>query len=123
MLATIYHSGGFVAAATAQNRAEQWDSVASTHTSWDTAGVVLSQRALTSDEVARFAERQTTQTASDNRDILQTKALQALTVNSDYLALATPTAAQTTAQVKALTRECSGLIRMLLGQLDDTAGT
>ncbi|MBA3356233.1 MAG: hypothetical protein H0U18_09945 [Pyrinomonadaceae bacterium] len=58
-----------------------------------------------------------------NERSLYTKAQQALAVNATYLALATPTVAQNTAQVKALTRECNALIRLLLGSLDDISGT
>ena len=54
---------------------------------------------------------------------LRTKALAALDANATYLALANPTNAENLAQIRRLTRECSGLIRLLLGRLDDTAGT
>jgi len=54
---------------------------------------------------------------------LRTKGRAALTANQTYLALASPSTAQNTAQIKRLTRECSALIRLLLGGdlLDDTA--
>lgn len=55
-----------------------------------------------------------------NRTTIETQAAAALAGNKTYAALATPTAAQTTAQVKALSRQVNGVIRLLLGQLDAT---
>lgn len=47
-------------------------------------------------------------------------AVQAIDTNRAYTALPSPTAAQTTTQVKALSRQQNGLIRLLLGALDAT---
>lgn len=54
---------------------------------------------------------------------IRERAVAGLTANATYLALAAPTNAQVAAQVKALTKECNGLIRLLLGRLDDITGT
>ena len=53
-----------------------------------------------------------------NLEAIQTKARQALTANATYLGLASPTNAQNVAQIARLTRECNGIIRLLLGALD-----
>lgn len=58
-----------------------------------------------------------------NTDAVYAKSVQALDVNSTFLALSNPTGAQNAAQAKALTRQMNGLIRLLLGQLDDVSDT
>ena len=47
----------------------------------------------------------------------------AIANNQTFLALPTPTNAQTLAQVDALTRQTNAVIRLLLGLLDVTDGT
>lgn len=54
---------------------------------------------------------------------LNSKAQAGLTTNATFLALPSPSQAQTLAQVQTLTKECNTIIRLLLGQLDSTSGT
>lgn len=49
---------------------------------------------------------------------IRAKARSALTANATFLAVPSPSAAQTTAQVKLLTRETQALIRLLLAEFD-----
>lgn len=59
-----------------------------------------------------------------NAQTLRDKAAQALTVNATYLARQSPTAAQTTAQVQALTRQLNAVIRLLVvADTSDITGT
>lgn len=56
-------------------------------------------------------------------DTLQRKAGTALSQNAAFLALEGPANAQVLAQVRALTRQVSALIRLEIGALDSTDGT
>lgn len=55
-----------------------------------------------------------------NRRTIAQAARDALAANRTFLALAAPTNAQNAAQIKALTRQVNGLIRLVIGQLDAT---
>ncbi len=58
--------------------------------------------------------------AEANQRAMWQAARNALTANRTFLAIATPTNAQTLAQVKALTRQMDALIRLQLNHLDGT---
>ena len=55
-----------------------------------------------------------------NRKTIEQQAKTALATNKTFLAITSPTNAQTLAQTKALTRQMNGVIRLLLNQLDET---
>ena len=102
---------------------EQWDYTTRLYTTWDAAGVQSSQRVFTAAENTRADADQAGVVLDTNRSDLTTKALSALAANDTYRAIVGPTNAQVVTQVDRLTRECSGMIRLLLAQLDTTAGT
>ena len=56
----------------------------------------------------------------DNEETLRARINGALTANKTYVALANPTAAQSTAQVKALTQQMNALLRLVGNKLDAT---
>lgn len=62
-------------------------------------------------------------TQAVNRKALLDKAQTAITNNVTYLGVASPTTAQNTAQIKALTRQVNALLRLAAGLLADTSGT
>ena len=73
------------------------------HQTFDPQGNLLAEEVVVVDVTAEAVQYD-----------LHARARQALTVNGAFLALSAPTNAQTLAQVKALTRECSALIRLLI---------
>lgn len=58
-----------------------------------------------------------------NAATVRTRAITAITSNRDYLDIPAPSQAQAAAQIKALTRQVTALIRLQLGQLDTDEGT
>lgn len=58
--------------------------------------------------------------ADTNRQAIYGQVAQALADNTAFLAIASPSAAQNAAQIKALTRQVNKLIRLAVGQLDAT---
>ena len=87
---------------------------------WGPDGVLEVEFAsdLTPLEVAAVQRRIASRNA--NEEELRRLAEVALVNNRDFLAIASPTQVQTLAQVKALSRQNNGVIRMLLGFLDGT---
>ena len=57
-------------------------------------------------------------TAETSEELIRTRAAAALLTNRTYLALAAPVGADNLAQIRALTRQNNGLLRMLLNNLD-----
>lgn len=66
---------------------------------------------------AKTAEEQTGTTRVANRAALLTQAANAIATNTTFLAIASPTNAQTLAQVRALSRQNRVLIRLQAAQL------
>lgn len=119
-----YGLGGYDANKANKNRAQVIDLTASTITRWDATGAIVEQRALTAAELIALQPYLDQRSADSVLADLTGKMRSALDTNATFLALAAPTNAQTLAQVKALTRECSALIRLMareLGGLADLA--
>jgi len=76
-----------------------------------TPTVVWTPRDWTGDE-------QTARTAEANGATIRSQAEQAMAGNTKFLAISAPTQAQVLAQVKALTRQNQGLIRLALNKFD-----
>lgn len=56
-------------------------------------------------------------TDTDRAQQLQARMVQAIAANTTYIALAAPSTAQNTAQIKALTRQVQAMLRLAQGQL------
>ena len=66
-----------------------------------------------------LAEEQKQQVITLNKLTIEEQALVALKKNKTFLSLASPTNAQSLAQIKALTRQNNAIIRLLLNKLDE----
>lgn len=102
---------------------ERWDDATRLYTAWNASGAQTSQRAYTAEENTAADAEAAALAIDTNRSGITTKAVNALAANDTYQAIASPSNAQVVAQVDLLTRECSGLIRLLLNRLDTTNGT
>lgn len=77
----------------------------------------------TADTTATAAAIKAAQTVDTNDRTIRQRLGAALDANAAFLALASPTQAQVLAQVRVLTRENTGLIRLALDALDAADGT
>lgn len=103
---------------------ETWDTDTGLYTRY-LLGEIVEQRPLTQAELDAFADTVRDQLRDTNRAQLLQKAATALSNNATFLALNPPTTAQAVAQVNALTRQVSALIRLVgtSDLLDSTDGT
>jgi hypothetical protein len=82
-------------------------------------GAEVERRPATADELLRLP-RVPLSRSDEYATKLREQALTAHTANRQFVGIATPTNAQNAAQIKALTRQMNGVIRLLLNQLDGT---
>lgn len=101
---------------------EFWDDDTRTYKAWKADGSfeVGSPRPYTAQENAEADSSQATDVAESNKKTINQQAKTALANNRNFLAIPSPSNAQTLAQVKALTRQNNGIIRLLLDKLDGT---
>lgn len=78
------------------------------------------QRPYTDEENAAADEREAVALADRNEQTLRAQAASGLASNKAFLALSSPTNAQTLAQVKALTKQMNSLIRLTVSDLSRT---
>lgn len=97
---------------------ELWDDDTRTVRRWKDSRLV-EERPYTPAEAAPLDEAARAALAAQRRDQILTDLVDALPTNQDYLALNSPTAAQRSAQLAALTRQVSRLIRLTTGHLDN----
>jgi hypothetical protein len=97
---------------------EQWDDATETYTDYRVDPPI--SRPYNAEELQQAAPYAAAVTSAANQQVITDLAIAALASNRDYLALDPPTQAQALAQVKALTRQNNGIIRLLLRRLDGT---
>jgi hypothetical protein len=95
-----------------------YDTDTNIHIVWDATGAVVRQESIRPVERAMFQMP----TGQTNAGAVRAKLQQALTANATYLA-GSPTQGQAVAHIAALTRQVNGVLRLLLGQLNDLSDT
>lgn len=99
---------------------EARDDATQTVTTYGAGGVVTSTRPYTAAEIDAANAANAAALLDTNAAALLAKADAALATNATFRALASPTNAQTLAQVKALTRQVSALLRLARRDLLNT---
>lgn len=104
---------------------KEWNGDTRTYTQWDLAGNLVGSRPFTDSENALADAVDAKELESVNRPSVESKASDALTVNSAFLdiALQDMTQADIVKQVRALTRQNNALIRLVLGNFSDISDT
>jgi hypothetical protein len=95
---------------------EHWDDDIFKVTFYGEGGVTLYQRDYTPIEIAEA----NTIVQNTNRSLIFQQALDAIAANKAFIALTAPTNAQVLAQMKALSRQVDGLMRLALNKFDGT---
>ena len=98
----------------------QHDDDTRTILTYNEAGELVSQEPYPAEDLAEAEERAAAVTQETNRAALREQALGALQTNRDFLANSAPTNAQVLAQVRALTRQNIGIIRLAANALEGT---
>lgn len=101
----------------------RWDDDQRIRIDYDQTGVEVGRRPYTTDENAAADARSQDATRLANGDTLRSKAQNSISGNVSFLSKSSPTTAQVTSQVKALTQQVDALIRLLVSDLSDTSGT
>lgn len=99
----------------------EFDDVARTVSTWRDDGTNKQTRPFTAEENALTDRSASDQVRINNETTIRDRLQLAIDTNNTYLAIGTPTAAQTTAQVKELARQNTALIRMVLRRFDSSS--
>lgn len=97
---------------------ERYDDATRSYVKYTDKGVQESSRPYTAKENAEADARAQVNVITANRTAIETQAATTLAANKAFVGIASPTNAQSAAQVKALTRQVNGIIRLVLGKLD-----
>ena len=99
---------------------QRWNDDTRTYTAWDEAGQQTASRAYTATENAQADAYAAAESQQANRVTIEKYISTAVTDNRAFVASTGVTAAQTVAQVKALTRQVNALFRLVTERFDGT---